>query len=142
MSHRNLHEGAKFAAGIVAADFIATAWFYMEGLLPYEFMGVTITNDMVGPILIFDAALLMALVHYGWNIGKLPALRERMYLLIAGTLFSAIAIVHIMRVLFGTEVIVDGYSMPLWLSWVGICVTTYLSYMSFRLGTQLKMKKK
>lgn len=138
MSHKTLHELAKFGSGLVAGDFIANAWIAYMGYYPIEFMGWTFTSDIVLPTLIFDAALFIILVHYGWNIGKIPALRERSYLLIVGTVFAIVAAAHLMRVFFQADLVIMDWMVPHWISWVGTVVIAYLSYMSFRLAVRMK----
>lgn len=138
MKHQTLHELAKFGSGLVAGDFIANAWIASMGYYPIEVWGWTFTSDIVLPTLIFDAALFLILVHYGWNIGKIPALRERSYLLVAGTIFGVVALAHLMRIFLNADLVIMEYEIPHWLSWVGVTATTYLSYMSFKLATRLK----
>ena len=132
MNHHSLREVAKFLSGLVAGDFLAGLWLSSNGLLPTIFLGVTFTSSMVAPWLVFDAALFIILVHYGWHLGKTPMLRERTYLMVAGIIFGVVATAHLMRVFLGADVVIFGWDVPLWLSWVGTAVTTYLSYMSFR----------
>ncbi|MDB5225039.1 MAG: hypothetical protein JWO43_661 [Candidatus Adlerbacteria bacterium] len=137
MKNRYLHEIAKFGAGAVAADFIAIWWFWTNySLAPVSFMGVAITPDILLPKLIFDAALFIILVHYGWHIGKTPVLRERTYLLVAGGVFGAVAIAHLVRVFTGADLMVFGWDFPVWLSWIGTAAAAYLSYMSFHLSAR------
>lgn len=138
MKHINLHELAKFGAGLIAADFIGLIWMANTGILPIEFMGRMFTTDMLLPAMVFDAALFFILVHYGWNIGKIPALRERAYLIIAGTVFGIVAVAHLMRIFAGAELTIGTWDVPLWLSWVGTAITAYLSYMSLRLAMRMK----
>lgn len=139
MHNKRLHEIAKFGAGLIAADFITLVWMANTGLFPIEFLGRMFTEDILLPALVFDAALFFILVHYGWHIGKIPALRERTYLLVSGIVFGIVALAHLYRVFAGADLVLAGWDLPLWLSWVGILVTTYLSYMSLRLA--LRMKK-
>lgn len=138
MHHKNLQEIAKFGSGLIAGDFIANAWFAYMGYYPIEFLGWTFTSDIVLPTLVFDAALFLILVHYGWHIGKIPALRERSYLMIAGTVFGVVALAHLMRVFFGSDLTISDWSVPMWLSWFGVALSAYLSYMSLRFATRLK----
>lgn len=138
MSHKTLHELAKFGSGLVAGDFIANAWIAYMGYYPIVFMGWTFTESIVLPTLIFDAALFLILVHYGWNIGKIPALRERSYLLVVGIVFSIVAAAHLLRVFFGFDLIIMNWHAPLWLSWTATIVISYLAYMSFRLAARMK----
>jgi hypothetical protein len=101
-------------------------------------MGFTFTQGIVWPTLVFDAALILILIHYGWNIGKIPALRERTYLLVAGIIFTVVALAHLVRVFFAIDLSIMDYEVPLWLSWIGTVVVTYLAYMSFRLALRMK----
>jgi hypothetical protein len=138
MHRKRLQEIAKFGAGLVLGDFVAILWIANANLLPVEFLGRVITMDLLIPGLIFDAALFLILVHYGWNIGKIPALRERGYLLVSGAIFGVVAVAHLARIFSTTDIALAGWSVPVWLSWVGVAVTTYLAYMSFRLAMRSK----
>lgn len=131
MKHRKLHELAKFASGLVAGDFICLWGLSSYGILPVDFLGITFTQAVVVPGLVFDGALFLALVHYGWHIGKIPHLRERTYLNIAGTVFALVAIAHLFRLFTGAPIVIGGWEAPLWLSWIGTLGTAYLSYASF-----------
>ncbi len=102
------------------------------------FMGVAIDNTTVAPWLVFDAALVLILVHYGWHMGKTPLLRERSYLMIAGGIFGVIAVAHLIRVFTGVDIEIMGWFVPLWISWIGTAAAAYLSYMSFRLALRMK----
>lgn len=138
MKHRTLHDLAKFGAGLVLGDFLALVWFATHGVFPIDFLGLTFTEEIIWPALVFDAALFLALVHYGWHVGKIPALRERTYLLVAGTVFGVVAAAHLLRVFVGVDVAIAGWAVPLWLSWVGTAVTAYLSYASLRLAFRMR----
>lgn len=133
-----MHEVAKFASGVVAADLVTNIWFAYSGLLPLTIMGVTVTESMIWPSIVFDVAALAFLVHYGWKIGNIPSLRERSYLMLAGLVFGSIAAIHFAHVLFSIDVMVMGYEAPHWISWTASVVSAYLAYMSFRLATKLK----
>lgn len=139
MRRRWLHEAAKFGAGLIAADFLMLVWLSQQAhYIPASFLGVRITADMLGPTLILDIFLFLMLIHYGWNIGKLPRVKERMYLLTAGTIFAIIAIAHFVRIFVGADIVIAGWGVPELLSWVGIAVTTYLAYASFHLAMRMK----
>ena len=91
MSHRTLREVAKFCAGLVAADLLTLLWFWSNNIFPVQTWGVTWTSDIVLPGVVFDAALLIILIHYGWNLGKIPRPKERTYLLFIGVILSVVA---------------------------------------------------
>lgn len=138
MRNRSLQEIAKFAAGLVAADFLWLLWFSQQHLRSAQFLGMTITPDTVLPSMIFDIAVFLVLVHYSWNIGKIPAVREHTYIVVVGVLFAVIAIAHLYRIFTGTDIEIEGLSVPIWLSYIGVSLTAYLAYMSFHLSTRMK----
>ena len=138
MKNSSLHEIAKFAAGVVAADFLWLLWFSQQHLYSVSFFGMSVTSDMLLPNLIFDIALFIILIHYGWHIGTIPSMRERSYIFVVGCLFAFVAIVHFWRIFTGADLMLGGWDAPVWLSWFGLAVTTYLSYMSFRLAAKMK----
>jgi hypothetical protein len=140
MKNRSLHELAKFAAGLVAADFLWLLWFSQQHLRSIEFFGMSVNSDMILPSLIFDVALFIVLVHYAWHVGKIPAMRERSYIFLVGVLFSFVAIIHLWRIFNGADLVIGEWDAPVWLSGFGVAVTTYLAYMSFHLAARMKGK--
>jgi hypothetical protein len=138
MKKSNLHEIAKLVAGLVLGDFLALWWLQMHHGFPITFLGMHFTGEMVAPGLVFDAALFILLVHYGWHIGKTPFLREKTYLIAAGALFAVVAAAHFVRIFTGSDLIIMGWDAPVWLSWIGTAATAYLSYMSFHLSLKVK----
>jgi|SRR6185312_4411358 len=131
MSHRTLREVAKFCAGLVAADLLTLLWFWSNNIFPVQTWGVTWTSDIVLPGVVFDAALLIILIHYGWNLGKIPRPKERTYLLFVGVILSVVALAHLARIFTGSDVVIMSWVVPLWLSWIGTAVAAYLAYASF-----------
>ena len=138
MKHYRLHELAKFLSGVVLADLITEIWLWSSGMLPLSILGVTLTEEMLPAVITFDIALFIVLVYYGWHIGKLPAVREKSYLLIVGAVFALITLEHLARVLFGYEAVLGDWTVPVWLSWLGVAIAAYLSYMSFHLAARVK----
>jgi hypothetical protein len=138
MRKQTLQDLSKFAAGLVAGDIFWLVWVSQQGLLPIQTFGVTITPDIVLPAFLFDLALIIFLIHYGWHIGKIPLLRERAYMLTAGGIFGAIAAAHLLRLFSSATINISGVDIPLWLSWFGVAITTYLSYASFRFALREK----
>lgn len=136
MSHRTLRELAKFGSGLVAGDLATTIWFVYSGLLPITSLGVTFDETMIWPAIIFDAGLLIVLIHYAWHIGKIPVLRERSYLIIAGTIFGVVAAAHFSRIFFSMDLTLMDWTAPHWLSWIAILVSAYLCYMSIHLAAK------
>lgn len=58
----------------------------------------------------------------------------KIYLKTAGTIFLIIALLHLLRLIFGWSAVMEGWSVPLWLSGVALVVAGYLAYEGFRLS--------
>jgi hypothetical protein len=134
MKKAQLQEVAKFAAGLVVGDLLALLWFNANNLFPVSFFGMTFSSDVFVPAVVFDLAIIIMLVHYAWHVGKIPAVREHTYLLVAGCVFGFVAIAHLSRIFVGGDFILFGWDLPLWLSGIGTFAAAYLSYMSFHLA--------
>lgn len=130
--HHNLRELAKLTTGLILTDALYALWLSSAGALPIDFFGITLTQSMIVPGVIFDSVLALLLAHYGWGI-KLPVrtARERTLLYFVGILFAAVALAHWSRIVFGVDITLGSWLVPVWLSWVAIVITTYLSYLSF-----------
>ena len=142
MRNHPLQEVAKLAAGLIAADFLWLVWFAQSGLHWASFFGMTMTQDLLLPAMIFDIAAFIILVHYGWNIGKIPLVRERTYVLLAGAIFVIVALAHLWRIFTGADLIIMNWDVPVWLSWFGIAVAAYLAYASFHFATMMEGRKR
>src|SRR5436853_312404 len=105
MRRQWLHDAAKFAAGLVTADFFAHAWLAQQPIMPQSFLGIPVDSSMIVPGMVLDFFLFIILVHYGWNIGKIPRVKERMYLMVAGTIFMVVAFLHLIRIFYNTDLV-------------------------------------
>lgn len=141
MRYHPLQELAKLAAGLAAADFFWLVWFSQSHLRSASFFGMSMTQDMVLPAMIFEVAVFLILVHYGWNIGRIPQMRERVYILVVGAVFTVVAAAHLYRLFSGADLTIVGWEVPLWLSWFGVIVATYLAYASFHFLSKMPAKK-
>jgi hypothetical protein len=56
---------------------------------------------------------------------------EHAYSLTAGVIFLLIALGHLVRIILGVPVVVQGVSVPEWTSVVALLVTAFLSYEGF-----------
>ena len=59
---------------------------------------------------------------------------QKAYLKTAGTIFLIIAVLHLLRLIFGWNAVMEGWNVPLWLSGVALVVAGYLAYEGFRLS--------
>ena len=63
---------------------------------------------------------------------------DHAYALIAGIVFLLVAAAHLLRIIFGTPVVVQGVSIPMWASAIALVVTGFLSYEGFHFARRPK----
>ena len=56
----------------------------------------------------------------------------RNFSLTAAIIFAVIALVQLARAVFGWEVTVDAYTVPLWCSWIAFFIAGGLSYFGWK----------
>lgn len=66
----------------------------------------------------------------------------RIFFLIAAGVFSLIALGHAIRLLLGWHVTIENMGVPVWISWIGLSVATYLAYQGFRLSRRIRSELK
>ncbi len=59
---------------------------------------------------------------------------QKTFSLVAGVIFLVIALMHVLRLVLKWEVVVNGRTMPMWVSWVGVLIAGCLAYEDFRLS--------
>ena len=52
---------------------------------------------------------------------------------LTATIFVVVAIAHLLRLIFGWSVEIGGWSVPFWVSWIGVLVPGALAYFGFML---------
>ena len=57
---------------------------------------------------------------------------SRNFSLTAAIIFAVIALVQLARAVFGWEVTINAYTVPLWFSWVAFIVAGGLSYFGWK----------
>lgn len=61
-------------------------------------------------------------------------MKQKTFNLVVGVIFLLIALLHVLRLLWGWEAAIGGWEVPMGLSWVALVVSGYLAYTAFRLG--------
>ena len=51
----------------------------------------------------------------------------KLFTRISSILFGIVALAHLLRLFFGSEIIIDGWVVPMWISWVGMLVPGILA---------------
>ena len=58
---------------------------------------------------------------------------SKAYLLVSAVIFLAIAVLHLLRAVYGWEAVIGGWAVPMWLSWVSLVVAGYLAWSAKKL---------
>ena len=73
----------------------------------------------------------LAVSYYWPRGGKTGRLNRKTYMMVTATLFLVVAIMHLLRIIFGWSVEIGGLSIPFWASWLGVLVAGALAYFGF-----------
>lgn len=60
----------------------------------------------------------------------------RIYLVVSAVVFGAVALMHILRLSLNWPADLAGWTVPLWLSWIGLVVAGALCVWGFRLAVK------
>jgi hypothetical protein len=60
------------------------------------------------------------------------------YLSITAVIFLIISVLHLTRAVQGWEVLLAGWMVPTWASWVAILIAGFLSYSAFTLNKRVQ----
>ena len=53
---------------------------------------------------------------------------QKTFVLLAGAIFEIVALAHLVRILMGWSIVIDNWTVPMWLSWVALVIAGGLSY--------------
>ena len=59
-------------------------------------------------------------------------MNQKTYMTVTATLFLVMAVVHLLRIIFGWQAEIGGLSIPFWASWLAIFVAGALAYFGFK----------
>jgi len=59
---------------------------------------------------------------------------EKQFALIAGVVFSLVAVLHILRIAQGWDLVAAGRVVPMSASWVGFAIAAVLGFFGLKLG--------
>ena len=59
---------------------------------------------------------------------------QKAFLLVAAIIFLLVGLLHVLRLVYGWTVVIGGWSVPMWVSWVALIVAALLAYEGFRLS--------
>lgn len=58
---------------------------------------------------------------------------QKAFLGVSGTIFGAVAILHLARIVYGWEAQIGTFVVPTWVSWLSLLVAGYLAITAFTL---------
>ena len=67
-------------------------------------------------------------------VGGEDSMRQKTFLPVVGLIFLLIAIMDGLRLAFRWEVVLNGWSVPMWVSAIAIVITGYLAFESLKLS--------
>jgi hypothetical protein len=59
---------------------------------------------------------------------------RKTYLTLAGAIFALVSLAHLLRAVMGWPVIIAGWAVPMWLSWVAFVAAGVLGYFGLNLA--------
>jgi CHASE2 domain-containing sensor protein len=61
-------------------------------------------------------------------------MNQKVFSLVAGLIFLVVALAHALRLVFGWHVMLQGWSVPVWVSWIAFLISGFLGYEGLRLS--------
>lgn len=59
---------------------------------------------------------------------------NKKYTKISGIIFAIVGLAHLLRVVLGWDVIIGGWDVPLWFSFIAVLVLAFLAYTALKLS--------
>jgi uncharacterized membrane protein YkgB len=61
-------------------------------------------------------------------------MNQKSFSLIAGIIFTIIALLHLLRIVYGWTAVIGGWIVPEWISWVALVIAGSLGYVGLGLS--------
>ena len=61
---------------------------------------------------------------------------EKTFSIAAGVIFAVVALFHLVRIYMGWPVMIGDWSVPMWLSWIGLIIAGGLAFFGMSLATR------
>jgi hypothetical protein len=58
---------------------------------------------------------------------------QKTFTLLAGVIFGIVALLHLLRIYMGWPIVIADWTVPMWVSWIGLVVAGGLSYFGLSL---------
>jgi hypothetical protein len=63
---------------------------------------------------------------------EISRMDQKTFSIVAGAIFAVVALVHLLRILMDWPIVIGTWSVPMWVSWIGLVVAGGLSVFGFR----------
>jgi hypothetical protein len=60
-------------------------------------------------------------------------LDQKTFVLLAGVVFAIVALAHLLRIFMGWPVVIDTWTVPMWLSWIALAIAGGLGFFGLSL---------
>jgi len=54
-------------------------------------------------------------------------MNQKTFVLLAGVIFAIVALAHLLRIFMDWPIVIDNWTVPMWLSWIALVVAGDLS---------------
>ena len=55
-------------------------------------------------------------------------LDQKTFVLLAGVVFAIVALAHLLRIFMGWPIVIDTWTVPMWLSWIALVIAGGLGF--------------
>ncbi len=62
-------------------------------------------------------------------------MKTKDYCIASGILFSLVALVHLLRIIYAPTILVNDFEVPMFASWIGVAVPGSLAFWAFRIAS-------
>ena len=75
---------------------------------------------------------IMLLVSFADSVQRRHGMKQKAFSLVAGLIFLLVAVAHLLRLLLKWSVILDGWTVPMWVSAIALVVAGLLAFEGLR----------
>jgi hypothetical protein len=61
---------------------------------------------------------------------------QKSFSIVAAVIFTVVALLHLARIYMDWPIAIAGWSVPMWVSWIGLIVAGGLAFFGFRLAAR------
>jgi hypothetical protein len=58
-------------------------------------------------------------------------MKHKTYMTVSTTIFAIVCVAHLVRAAAGIDVMIGGWALPLWASWLAVLIAGYMAYSGY-----------